>query len=55
MNCTATECECCEESTYHIPLELDMLTYDFSDGFCLHLNEDELHQLYFALKEHKCQ
>jgi hypothetical protein len=55
MNCTAQKCECCDDTTYHIQIEPDMVSYDSINGFCLHLTEDEMQQLYFELKEYKCQ
>ena len=50
----ATACECCDDVTYHIPVDYDSVTYHPENGFILHLNEDEMTALYFQLKEYKC-
>ena len=54
MNVSATSCECCDDVTYHFPLESDCFTYDPMNGLVIHLTEDEMTDLYFELKEYKC-
>ena len=47
-------CEECSDTSYHIPLTHDSITYDPDVGFTLHLDEEDLTALYFELKEIKC-
>ena len=46
-----TNCECCEESTYHIPLHEMDVTFDYEEGFVIHLNKEELDQLKANIEE----
>ena len=50
-------CACCSDKFMEYTLNLD--EYNISNtergGLQLHLNEDELTDLYFQLKEYKCQ
>lgn len=54
MNVEATSCECCDDVTYHIPIDTDCVSYDPENGLVVHLTEDEMTDLYFELKEFKC-
>lgn len=38
----STLCECCNETTIHIPIDPDALSYSPQDGFEMHLTMDEL-------------
>ena len=49
---TYSECECCEEVTVHIPVNLEDLTVEASDGTgSMHLTHAEAMALYWELKE----
>ena len=50
----ATKCTCCDDVTYHIPLDNDSISFTPESGFIAHLTEDEMTDLYFQLKEYKC-
>lgn len=51
---TTEKCSCCDDdmTMYHIPLPLEDVTFDAEDGFCLHLNQEEMQTLYLEIKEH---
>ena len=53
MIVTATTCECCDDVTYHLPFKFDDLS-TWNGEVIVHLNEDEMTDLYFQLKEYKC-
>ena len=56
MKLLVTDCECCEELTYHLCIEPEQLEYDRDDKkFVVSMTEDEMVDLYFMLKEHKCK
>ena len=55
MNSIAQKCECCEDMTYYVQIDHDMISYKADRGFVLELSEEELTDLYFTLKEYKCQ
>ena len=42
MTIESSSCDCCDEQTHHIPLEMDAITYDPGAGFTLHLTTEEL-------------
>ena len=50
MIVSATECECCDEVTYHIEFEIDEMS-THNDKIIAHLTTDEMTSLYFELKE----
>ena len=53
INVTTSFCECCEDVTYHIPIDMDSVSYEPDEGFHIHLSQDEMTALYFELKEYK--
>lgn len=56
MKLTKDECDCCEAEMYVIDDLEDVLEYDKpSNSFYLVLDEEELRDLYFQLKEVVCQ
>lgn len=56
MNLEVTDCECCDELTYHVSFELDSVWLDKDDDtVVVSLTEVEMTKLYFMLKEHKCK
>ena len=48
------DCTHCDDEfeLFHIPLPLDSVSYEFGEGFFLHLDRDEMQTLYLAMKEH---
>ena len=52
MIVTATTCECCDDVSYHLPFTMNQLS-TWNNEIIAHLNEDEMTDLYFQLKEYK--
>lgn len=56
MNLEVTDCECCNELTYHVSFDADEVWFDKEEKQVVaSLTEVEMTKLYFMLKEHKCQ
>ena len=54
MESRATTCEECNDITYHIELDPGTITYHMNEGWHLHLDSEELTDLYFTLKQYQC-
>ena len=54
MNLTTTNCECCNDAIHNITIPSELITFN-GEEFVLHLDSEELSQLYFELKQYQCQ
>lgn len=54
MNLTTTTCECCDADIHNVTIPSELITFN-GEEFVLHLDADELTQLYFELKQVQCQ
>lgn len=51
---SATTCKDCDEVTYHIAVDSKNATVNGDGQVVCHLDEDDMLDLYFQLKDYKC-
>ncbi len=51
MTITKYNCECCDKTTYYVPLDKESLTMTDEGDIKYVLTRDEMQSLYFDLKE----
>ena len=56
MNTTFTDCDCCNSVTAHIAFDTEFLTANLENNeLVVHLDEEEITELYLQLKSHVCR